>query len=104
MAESGLTWKNDNNFVPPFVPKDLKWLKKDGLETQYGRNKCEEFLENTDLHFKQRKIINFGMIKNDQQQIISSIFHNANRKDMNIEKRTINEHFSNKKNFWMWTQ
>ena len=28
---------------------------------------------------------------NDQQQIMSSIFCNANRKDMNIEKRTINE-------------
>ena len=31
MAESDMAWKNDSNFVPPFVPKDLKWLKKDGL-------------------------------------------------------------------------
>ena len=116
-----MTWKVDNNFVPPFVPKDLKWFEKDGLETWYIRNKCEEFLENTDLHFKQRKIINFDMIKNDitdekikqyqqidhdeikkyppndQQQIMSSIFRNTNRKDMNIEKRTSNEHLSNKK-------
>ena len=29
---------------------------------------------------------------------MSSIFCNVNRKDMNIEKRTINEHLSNKKN------
>ena len=116
-----MTWKVDSNFVPPFVPKDLKWLEKDGLETWYSRNKCEEFLENTDLHFKHRKIINFDMIKNDitdkkikqyqqtgnvkikkyppndQQQIMSFIFSSANRKDMNIEKRTINKHFSNKK-------
>ena len=126
MAESDVTWKVDNNFVPPFVPKDLKWFEKDGLETWYIRNKCEEFLENTDLHFKQRKIINFDMIKNDitdkktkqyqqidhdeikkylpndQQQIMSSIFRNDNRKYMNIEKKTINEHFRKKK-FWMWT-
>ena len=33
MAESDMIWKVDNNFVPPFVPKDLKWFKKDGLET-----------------------------------------------------------------------
>ena len=28
---------------------------------------------------------------------MSSIFHNANRKDMNIKKRTANEQFKNKK-------
>ena len=105
MAESDMTWKVDNNFVPPFVPKDLKWFEKGGLETWYSRNKCEEFLKNTDLHFKHRKIINFDMIKNDitdkkikqyqqidnveikkyppndQQQIMSFIFCNANRKE-----------------------
>ena len=32
-----------------------------------------------------------------QEQICSSIFRNSQRKDMHIEKRTINEHFSNKK-------
>ena len=121
MAESDMTWKVDNNFVSPFVPKYLKWFEKDELETWFRRNKCEEFLENTDLHFKHRKIINFDVIKNDitdekikqyqqidhdeikkyppndQQQIVSSVFRNANRKDMNIEKGTINKHFSNKK-------
>ena len=35
--------------------------------------------------------------KHDQEQIMSSIFRNANRKDMNIKKRTVNEHFKNKK-------
>ena len=28
---------------------------------------------------------------------MSSIFRSANRKDMNIQKRTVNEHFKNKK-------
>ena len=121
MAESSdLTWKFDNEFIPPFVSKDLKWFERDRLETWYTSNKCEEFLENTDLHFKNRKIINFDMIKNDisddktkqyqqtdhdeikkyskhyQKQIMSSIFRNANRKDINILKRTVTEHFKNK--------
>ena len=66
MAESSdMTWKFDNEFIPPFVSKDLKWFERDRLETWYTSNKCEEFLENTDLHFKSRKIINFDMIKND---------------------------------------
>ena len=33
MAESDMTWNVNNNFVPPSVPKDLKWFEKDGLET-----------------------------------------------------------------------
>ena len=122
MAKStDLTWKVDNTFVPPFVSNDLKWFERDGLETWYRRSKCEEFLQDTDSHFKNRKIVIFDMIKNEasdtkikqyqqidhdeikkypieyQQQITSSIFRNANRKDMYIEKRTINEHFNNKK-------
>ena len=86
------------------------------------RNKCEEFLNNTDLHFKNRYIVNFDMIKNNpsqetikqyqtiehdeikrypieyQDQVRSSIFHNGDRKYMFLEKKTITEHFTNKKN------
>ena len=66
MAESfDMTWKLDNKFIPPFVSKDLKWFERDGLEIWYRSNQCEVFLENTDLHFKSRKIINFDIIKND---------------------------------------
>ena len=66
MAESNeLTWEMDNVFVPKYVPNNLKWYKKDGLETWYRQNKCEEFLNGTDAHFKKRKIINFDIIKND---------------------------------------
>ena len=120
MAESSdMTWKLDNKFIP--IYQDLKWFERDRLETWYRSNKCEEFLENTDLHFKNRKIINFDMIKNDtsddktkqyqqidhdeiekypkyyQEQIMSSIFRNANPKDMKIQKRTVHEHFRDKK-------
>ena len=112
MAESNnITWEFDSKFIPPYISNDLKWYERDGLETCYRRNQCEEFLENTDLHFQKRKIINSDIIKNNisknkltqyqqihhdevkkyppqyQEQIMSSIFRNSNRKDMNIEKR-----------------
>ena len=85
----------------------------------YRQIKCEEFLNNTDLHFAKRKITNFDIVKNQvsdnklkqyqlidheeiknfslefQDQIRSSIFRSADRKDMNISKETIKEHFNN---------
>ena len=86
----------------------------DGLDIWYLRNKCNDFLNDTDEHFKQMKIINFDMIKNNvskpelkqyqtldhqeimhylpqlREQICSSIFRNANRKDIHIKKETTN--------------
>ena len=50
VESSDMTWKFHNEFIPPFVSKDLKWFERDGLEIWYRNNKCEEFLENTDLH------------------------------------------------------
>ena len=120
MAESNdLTWEMDNDFIPKYIPDNLKWYEKDGLETWYRKNKCEEFLSDTDAHFKKTKIVNFNIIKNDvekknysnirqltmtrlnlphfQDQIRSSIFRNSTRSDMNIQKETIKEHFTNKK-------
>ena len=64
MAESNqLTAEVDNTFIPKETPSDLKWCKKDGLETWYRQNKCNEFLNNTDEYFKKMKITNFGLIK-----------------------------------------
>ena len=35
MTESSdMTWKFDNDVIPPFVSKDLKWFERDGLETE----------------------------------------------------------------------
>ena len=97
------TWKVDNTFVPKFIPDNLKQYERDGLETWYLRNKCSEFLEDTDSHFKNRKIVNFDIINNgekmakqtlmqyrtidhdetkkypEKEQIMSSIFRNTNR-------------------------
>ena len=119
MAESSeLTWEHDNVFIPKYVPQNLKQYEKHGLGTWYRQIKCEEFLNNTDLHFAKRKITNFEIIENQvsddklkqyqlidhdeiknfslefQDQIVSSIFRSADRKDMNISKETMKEHFN----------
>ena len=102
-------WKVGNTFVPKFIPDNLKWYERDGLETWYLRNKCSEFLEDTDSHFKYRKIVNFDIINigekmakltlmqyrtidhdeikkyPEKEQIMTSTFRNDNRKDMIIE-------------------
>ena len=66
MAKSNdSTCEADNNLIPKYIPGDLKWYENDGLDTWYLRNKCEEFLKNTDLHLAKRKVVNFDMIKNE---------------------------------------
>ena len=120
MAESiELIWEHDNAFIPNYVPQNLKWYEKDELETWYRQIKCEEFLNTTNLSFSKRKITNLDIIKSQvsenklkqyqlidqeeirnyplefQDQIRSSIFYSADRKDMNISKETIKEHFNN---------
>ena len=121
MAESN-DLRYGNTYIPSYVPNNLKWFERDGLETWYKKNKCDEFLSNTDLHLKKMKIVNFDMIRNGdkmeskkirqyqtkdhdeikqypkhlQQQITSSIFRNIERKDLYVNGQTIAEHFRNK--------
>ena len=65
MAESSeLTWEHENVFIPKYVPQNLKWYEKDGLETWYRQIKWKEFLNNTNLHFAKGKITNFDIVKN----------------------------------------
>ena len=61
------TWKVDNTVVPKFIPDNLKWYKRGGLETWYLRNKFSEFLQDTDSHFKNRKIVNFDITNNGEK-------------------------------------
>ena len=63
MAEK-LIHEFDNVFLQPYVSNNLKWYERDGLDTWYTQGKCHDFLENTDKHFKQRKIVNFDIINN----------------------------------------
>ena len=63
-----MAFRNDNKFIPKYVPNDLKWYKKDGLDTWYLQNKCADFLMDTDEHFKKMKVVNFDMIKKEVSQ------------------------------------
>ena len=56
--------KSDNKFIPKYVPNDLPQYDRDGLETWYQQNKCNDLLRDTDEHFKAMKIVNLDMIKN----------------------------------------
>ena len=57
----------DNKFIPSYVPDNLKWFERDGLETSYKKNKCDEFLSNTDLYLEKMRIVNFDMIRKKQE-------------------------------------
>ena len=61
------TWQYDNTFILTYIPDNLKWFECDGLETWYRKNNCNEFLEDTDSHFRSRLIVNFDMITNDEK-------------------------------------
>ena len=113
--------KFDNKFIPKYVPNDLPWYDRDGLETWYQQNKCNDLLRDTDEHFKAMKIVNLDMIKNkvsekkkdqyqqidhheimcyppkEREQICSSIFRNIKRDGMYVKKETVDEHSKNKK-------
>ena len=54
--------KPTNTNVPKFIPNKLSWYERNGLMTWYDKIKCENFLRDTDQHFQQAKIINFGII------------------------------------------
>ena len=64
MADS--TRKADHTFAPKFIPSNLKWYEHDRFDTWYLHNKCNEFLVDTDSHFKNRKIVNFDIINNGE--------------------------------------
>ena len=49
-------------YVPTFLSKDLPWYEQDGLMTWHNEEKCEDFLRDTDKHFKDASIINFDII------------------------------------------
>ena len=113
--------KIDNKFIPKQVPNDLPWHERDGLETWYQQNRCNDFLRDTDKHFKAMKIVNVDMIKNnvseqskkqyqqidhheimcyllkEREEICSSIFRNIKRDGLYVTKETVDEHFKNKK-------
>ena len=56
-----------NTYIPEYVSDTLKWYERDELDTWYKKNKCNEFLEDTDRYFHTAQIINFDIIRNQKQ-------------------------------------
>ena len=59
--------KVDNTFIPKLISNNVPWFDRNGLNTWYEQNKCNEFLENTDHHFENLQIINFDLIFNEDK-------------------------------------
>ena len=110
-----------NAYIPEYVPDNLKWYEKDGLDTWYKKNKCYEFLEDTDLYFKTTQIVSSDMIRNSNfipkskleqyhtvsyekikmypcaEQITSVIFRHIDRPDLHVTPELVQSHFKNNK-------
>lgn len=41
-----------NNYIPKYVPDNLKWFQSDGLMTSIDKLKYDNFIRNIDEHFK----------------------------------------------------
>ena len=54
--------KVDNVFLLKFIPNNLKWYGRDGLNTRHKQGKCQDFLEDLDSHFENLGIVYFGLI------------------------------------------
>ena len=115
--------KVTNIFIPKFVADNLKWHERDGLETWYRKNKCDDFLHDTDDDFEKTVIVNFDIIRNrntiddkklkqyqtvdyeeikkypqsQQVKITSSIFRNINREDLHVTPNLVKSHFQGHK-------
>ena len=51
-----------NNYGPIYVPKNLPWYERDDVMTWYDQCKWDDFLRDTDKHFRETKIVNFDII------------------------------------------
>ena len=111
-----------NTYIPEYIPDNLKWYERDGRDTWYKKNKCNEFLEDTDHYFNRTQKINFDNIKNknqllnnqlkqyqtldydriksypsvEQARITSSIFRNIKHSDLHVTSDLVKKHFQQK--------
>ena len=120
MATSSTNIIYTNTYIPEFVPDNLKWYERDGLDTWYKNNKCDEHLEDTDRYFHTAQIINFDIIQNQKQlpktklkqyqtvnydtikkypsaeqaRITSSIFWSIDRSDLHVMSTVVKNNFN----------
>ena len=120
MATSSANTIYTNTYIPEYVPDNLQWYERDGLDTWYKKNKCDEFLEDTDRYFHTAQIINFDILRNQKQlpknklkqyqtvnydtikkypsveqaRITSSIFPSIDRSDLHVMPTVVKNHFN----------
>ena len=108
-----------NTYIPEYVSDNLKWYERDGLDTWYKKNKCDDLLEDNYHYFHTAQIINFDIIWNqkiitknkleqyqtvnydtiikhplsEQGRITSSIFQNIDRSDLHVMPAVVKSHF-----------
>ena len=119
MANSSANTIYTNTCIPVYVSDNLKWYERDGLDTWYQKNKCDEFLEDTDRYFHTTQIINFDIIRNqktitknkleqyqtesydaikkcpsvEQARITASIFQNIDRSYLHVMPAVVKSHY-----------
>ena len=89
-----------NKYVPRFAQhSELPWYERDGLLSYIDALKCEEFLKDTDCHFKTVQVVNFDIIhhecRGDPLQGSYKEYQTINKKDMdnyssNSKKKIVN--------------
>ena len=47
--------KFDNCFIPKYITNNLPWYVRDGLDTWYLQNKCNDILRDTNEHLRRWK-------------------------------------------------
>lgn len=120
MATSSQKQYLTNQIISQYVPHNLKWFAKEGLNTWYLQGKCQDLLNDTDSYFQNVKVTNFDMIFNDlpddtikkyrtvnfekinscpnehKTNIENSIFRHINCSNYNVEINQVKKHFTNK--------
>ena len=68
MATSSANTIYTNTYIPEYVVcfRQLEMVRKRRLRYLYKKNKCDEFLEDTDRYFHIMQIINFDIIQNQK--------------------------------------
>ena len=117
-----------NNYIPKYVPDNLEWYERDDLMTYIDMLKYDNFIKDTDSHFKKTHVINFDSIyrqirgeklhqkleqkykiidnsrislypDKEKDKALSSAFK-CPRKDLYFKKEMIKEHFLREQKQW----
>ena len=84
-----------NKYVPRFVQHfELPWYERDGLMSYIDALKCDEFLNDTDVHFKNAQVVNFDIIHHECR---GDPLKGNSEDYKTIEKEDLNDYSSNSK-------